>query len=288
MSAGNWIALAQALAWPAVVVLLVFVFWRALHAFADRLTQVRVAGQEFIATTVATSQRILVSIPATQTRPENVPRQLEESVLRLAARDPRTALVRLGREIDRAVRRLAVVGNWLEPLEKQANPLSRRLVQIAPDVGWSADVVAFVLLSSILLEGAVAGDQTLSRRDMKQLVDQGLTLLGLINSIPRETHVVLASALPIFEDMTLKQPMPNRFAVLVKTISSGGVETTRAFFTSRPEFYKPDMRVGYEWRENPPREEVQGFVTNPVANPASPAIRVIGWDFQGRDVADFD
>jgi hypothetical protein len=286
VTAGQWIALVQALVWPAVVLTLIFVFWKQLHHFADRLTHVRVGGQEFIARTIEASQLFLRSIPVTKTRPEAVPRKTEEAVVQLAATDPQAALIRLGREIDRAVRRLAVVGNWLEPMERQPDPLWRRLLQLSRNVDWDADVLGFVLVFSILEEGAVAGDKTLSKEDMKRLVDQGLTVLGLINSIPRETHVVLASKLPVFEDQGLTQPMANRSGVLLKTISDDGRETIRAFFTSRPDYYKPDMRVGYEWRENPPRDELRGWTADPTSNPPGSATAVIGWDFQGRDLAD--
>jgi hypothetical protein len=287
VSSHDWITLAEALAWPAVVLILVVVFWKPLHDFSDRVTHVRVGGQEFIARTIETSQLLLRSIPLTKTRPEAVGREVEQQVLRLAAKDPHVALIRLGREIDRSVRLLAVAGNWLEPMERQPDPHWRRLVQLSRNVDWDADVIGFVLVFSILEEGAIAGDSTLSKNDVKRLVDQGLTVLGLINSIPRETHVVLGSKLPIFEDQELTRPIADRFAVLLNSISDDGRETIRAFFTSRPDYYKSGMRVGYEWKENPPREELHGWVADPRSTPPGATTAVIGWNFWGRDLAEF-
>jgi hypothetical protein len=280
--------LVQALVWPVLILGLLVAFRRQLRDFADRITHVRVGGQEFVARTLESSQVLLQSVPLTATRPEAVPKRVEREVLELAATDPQAALIRLGREIDRSVRLVAVAGNWLEPMEKQPNPLWRRLVLLSHNANWDADVLASTLIFSVLEEAAVSGDTSISREDMKRLVDQGLTVLGLVNSIPHDTHVVLDSSLTIYEDEALTRPMPNRFAVLLKTISHDGRETIRPFLTSRPGYYKPGMKVGYEWKNNPPTEEVRGWVSNPMSDGSSDAMSVVGWDFQGRDLADFD
>lgn len=284
MSGRHVVDLVQALVWPGCLLVLLWIFRKPLRNFADRLTHVSIGGQQFVARALESSQILVRSIPLVVTRPEAVPKQVESEVLQLSGNDPQSALIRLGREIDKSIRLVAVAGNWLEPMEREPNPLWRRLVMLSRNAHWDADVLAATLIFSILHEAAVAGDEALSREAMKQLVDQGLTVLGLINSIPRESHVVVASSLPIFKDRELTQPQPGRFAVFLKSVSVDGRETKRAFLTSRPGYYKPGMRVGYEWRENPPKEEPKGWITDPDRSESASAasIDVIGWDFHGR------
>ncbi len=289
MSGREIVDLVQAVVWPVFLLVILWVFREPLRDFAHRLTHITVGGQQFVARALESSQVLVRSIPLTVTRPEAVPKDVENDVLQLAGNDPQSALIRLGREIDKAIRLVAVAGNWLEPMEREPNPLWRRLVMLSQAADWDADILASTLIFSLLQESGVAGDEALSSEAMKQLVNHGLTVLGLINSIPRETHVVVASNLPMFEDKELTQPQSGRFAVLLKTVSADGRESRRAFLTSRQRYYKPGMRVGFEWRENPPKEERRGWVADPDTAGSIPpeAIEVIGWDFHGRDLAEF-
>jgi hypothetical protein len=280
--------LVKALVWPVLIVALIVLFRKQLQNFANRLTHIRVGGQEFIARTLETSQLLVRSIPLTVTRPESVPKATEDQVIQLAASDPQMALVRVGREIDRSIRLVALSGNWLQEMEQQPDPLWRRLSYIADRAGWDPNVRAATLIFALLYEAAVAGDEAVSKQDMKPLVDQGLTILGLINAIPRETRTVIVSGLPIFADEELKERFPDRSAVVMRTTQSDGRELVQAFFTSRPQYYKPGMKVGYEWRENPPKEELRGWVADPTSTTPKGAVGCTGWDFHGRDLAEFD
>ncbi|KQU67581.1 hypothetical protein [Phycicoccus sp. Root101] len=283
MDADQAIDLASALAWPVVVLALAAIFYKPLRAFAQRMTRISVAGNEFIASALDSSQVLIGSIPLNSARPEAVPRPIEKEIFRLAGKDPRTALIALGREIDRSVRRLAIESNWQEAVQKDA-PSWRRLHIVAQSVGWDLDRLASTLIFSILLDAAIAGDRSISDESMRRLVDQGLTVLGLINSSPHETHRVVSSRVQIYDDQGLTTPVDGKFAVVLASTSVDRL-STRAFFTSRPEYYAGGMDVGYEFRTNPPKEEVHGWVHDP----SSPeALSVVPWDFRGRDLADFE
>ncbi|MEV6411580.1 hypothetical protein [Kribbella sp. NPDC051718] len=277
------VQLVQALVWPALILVALVVYRKPLRAFAKRLTHVRVGGQEFIANTVRSSDILLRSLPLTASHPEAVPKDFETEIMQLASTDPRAALIRLRKETDRRVRLISLVGNWLNDYESR----TERWLQmnwLAGQLSWEPDVRASVMVHAIIEDAALKEPDGISEQLLLGLVDQSLTVLGLVRSHKFERHIVIASDLEIFSDQSLTQIVPDRRAVLLNSISIEGIENTRALLTSRPRYYKSGMQVGWEWRADPPFEECQGFVADPSGGPA---ITLIGWDFRGRDLADF-
>jgi hypothetical protein len=270
VDAHDWVALGRTLVWPGFVGLILIVYRTPAREFFSRLTRIRVAGQEFIAESLNTSTALLRSLPLGASRPESVPRSLEAEVVQLAA--------------DRSISRLAAVGNWREAME--GTSLAQRLLELSKAAGCEADAVESSVVFARLQDFALSNDGSLRDGEVRQLIQPGLAILGLINAVPRAHHIVEASDLPVYEDDQLTRRLEDRRAVLITTSEVDGTETRRAFLTSRPHYYKSGMSVGYEWRTNPPAKEGDGWARDPAGG--SEPIHVIGWDFHGRDMAAFE
>ncbi len=274
----------RAFIWPAVLVGAGFAFRGELRDFAGRLTKVRVGGQEFIAATLDRSQILLRSIPLSDTRPEAVPRDLEDKLTSLAKSDPHGALSLLNWELERNLRYIALSGNWFRALDP--NEPWRRVLNLASNVGWSVDVTAFVLIFAILNDAVLNEGLQLTDADLQKLIDQGLTVLGLVASIQMSKHVVVASRLPVFEDEQLAR-RTDRFAVLLKeVVPDDGRETKQPFYTAKPDYYRPGMTVSYGFREDPPKEQPPGWIADPTNEGV--ALGVVPWTFDGEDMAPFE
>lgn len=282
MSTHDFVTLVTGLAWPVVIVVAMLAFREQVRQFAGRMTHVRVGGQEFVARAVDSADVLLSSI-STTAHPEGVPDAFEAEVMTLAASDPRAALMRVRRAIDRRIRYIAVTGNHLETLESTTERW-RQLALMPEIAGLTADLQATLILYGILEEQAVQGNSAISPEVTLRLVDQGLTILGHLNSQPIETHRVIC-VVPIYSDQALTVVDPGRRrAVWLRSVSAGQPEAIRAFVTSRPVFYKPDMPVGWGWNPNPPVEGAPGFAAHPETGEGT---QVITWDFAGRDLTDF-
>lgn len=282
MTVHDFISLIGTLAWPLLIVGLVIAFRKPLRSFASELTEVRVAGQEFVRRTVDQADLFFRAIPLTEINTGAVPETLRQEILGLAANSPQTALICIRHEISARVGFLAACGNWgsaFEGVDQQWRVLKRS----ADMTEWSEDTQVATILYGLLDDAATSEDRPLPESILRRLVDQGLTVLGLVRSIPYELRIVVASDVQVFADTEMLTPQTGRRAVILDTHQIDGVVRRQAFLTTRPHFYCPGMAVGYGWRKNPPPDEGRGWVRNPADDAP---LDMIGWDFWGRDLSE--
>jgi hypothetical protein len=142
-----------------------------------------------------------------------------------AGTDRRLILIGLGAEIERRARQvLATIGDptW------QETSLGRLLGRLELPANLKEVVGEFRDIRNRIVHGRGASDAEVARA-----VDLGIQILGAIDRIPLQTHVVYKPTVEIFRDQEGREPHEEGHGVILESTGSDGAKEFRVFPTTR-------------------------------------------------------
>jgi hypothetical protein len=245
-------AVAQLL-WPALAFYFLWLFRPQITDILKRLsrvTKLKAFGQEVEldqlekAIEKARDEIISPQQPALQLVPATAQEQPESLIIREAAQSPKAALLLLGSEIQRQLRRLLAATGWQQNIKPEPLPeaIDRLRAQGSLPEHVSGSLKLFYDIRNKLVHGGQATDD-----DIFRAIDSGLTLLTAITSIPAEVNVVYQTGVPLYSDSECTRKFPDGTGIILETTSPGGSQKFyRIFPTTRTHFEK-GKRVAWEW-----------------------------------------
>ena len=278
----NFLQVADALvpyAWPLVVIALALVFRSPLREVLGRATGVTVLGQR-IEFSVRIDDLRRASLLGAEVLSELPTSRESARILKLAARSPDVALIQVGESIDRELRLLGGAQGWLKDVEKE--PLSEILNRMALESGRGIEVLRLIFSYADLRKYVDAARAGLKRRDERSAVEVSLRVLGLIEHIPREQHLVMEAGITLYKDAEGTTVDNALQGLRVRSINPAQQpkDYSERVLISRDKGFRKDMNVTWEWITEPE------FAPHWYRDIETGLMRVadIQWQYVGRDL----
>ncbi len=280
----NFLVIAAALApyaWPLVVLALAVIFRAPLRDALGRATGVTVLGQRIeLAVRIddlrrlsnALGSEVLGTLPSSREG---------DSILKMVAHSPQTALVQVGQSIDREVRLLAGVQGWLKDVGKK--PLAELLYSMTLQSGRDIELLRLIFNYVDLRKYLDSTHTELTKRDARSAVEVSLLVLGLIEHVPREQHVVLEAGITLYTDADCTTVDNDVQGLRIRSINPGrqSKDDVELVLTSRDKSFRSGMNVTWEWITDP-EFAAHWYRDSETGSMKEADIR---WQYVGRDVA---
>ena len=253
------------LLWPILAFWIVYLFKEQIGDAIGRLRKVESLGQklELDATVQTLQQSASQSFSEVAALPKPKEEKSEDhddnqhigeeddafvrSVIQESGRSPKAALLILADEIEReAIQTLASVGKFRA---KTRIPIAQVIRDLDSHYGLPRHMSSSLKLFWDTRNKIIHGGET-EERNVLSAIDSGLTILKSLQVLPRETHMVYETQIPIYLDPRCKDRISDATGVILESRSASGLQTAyRIFPTTRTHFEK-GRRVAWEWNMN--------------------------------------
>jgi hypothetical protein len=168
-----------------------------------------------------------------------------DDIVAEVSRSPLTALLRMSRAVEHELRMLLeqtgyVSNNQAMSVMELANRAAER--SIVPE-----NLVQSIKVFMEVRNAMIHGHKSPTNAEVISAIDIGASILRMIDGIPRETHTILFANLSLYADEEGVTVVQEYTALVINSVSSGGVQSIdRVFPTTRTD-YAPGQAVGWEW-----------------------------------------
>jgi hypothetical protein len=255
------------LAWPALLIIVIFVFKEDIRALLKRLRKGKLLGQEleldpeiqeFQRTTELAEKEVAPPITPAISESVHVEGQASvkiqvptdtDEVLSLAASSPEVAIIRLSALLERELR-LLLGDMGILPGNDRFHPIMATGLLI--NKGYlPKNTITSLQKFWELRNKLVHGQFPAEKREILAVIDIGLSLLRTLRSIPHEINRVHNPGVAVFEDHLCQRQLTGVVGLVLETQSPGGMEMKKRIFpTTRIGYYQIGRRVAWEWNFN--------------------------------------
>ena len=243
------------LLWPILVFIIILLFKDQISNILSRLRKGKVLGQEIELEEKAEdlkkytdealeqlpikSQNIVINQYTSGVSPPS-----KVSISQETAEDPTNALFQLGILIEQQVREiLASQGNVGEYLSGDIVSNVKNLVSrgALPSSAASALTFFWQIRNQTVHGGGANKSIVLSA------IDSGITLMKLLEAVPRETYVVYHPGVLIYSDLNCQNMREGVKGIILETTSSDGVTKSFRIYPTTKTYFVKGKRVSWEW-----------------------------------------
>ena len=247
------------LLWPILGFVSIFLFRKEISHAIARMKKGKFLGQEVElndelvklqeATTEASKE--IAALPLSSIEQENKQDSINEKsndvvngIIKEAGKSPKTALILLATEIEKEARQtLASIGK-LQGTRQLT--LTQTIDELDSHYGLPKFVSSSLRLFWDTRNKIIHGGET-EAGNILSAIDSGVTILNILQSLPRETNWVHNAGTPIFSDPNCTNEIVNAKGIILKTKSSSGANTFYRIFPSTRTHFVKGKRVAWEW-----------------------------------------
>ena len=162
------------------------------------------------------------------------------------SQSPSGALLILGAEIERALRRLFLTTGWSQPTDKASitNSVKHLREMGVLNEGIASSVRIFLDIRNRLLHGVKIAERD---RETIWAIDVGLTVLRAVLAVPAQKHWVRYANIPVYSDADCLNLRQGVEAVLIEAESAGGIERQISAFPTTKLNWEIGSQVSWEF-----------------------------------------
>lgn len=173
---------------------------------------------------------------------------LVEEVLTLATTSPAAALLLLSRHIEYETKSLLSTTGWLP--ESRTMTFTTMLQELE-----SRKLLPASLLSSVghfreIRNSVTHASKTINENEILAAIENGLSILKMIQAIPRENHHVLNANITLYSDSGAKQSIDGVKGVILNNTSPSSLGSRKSIFPTTRNDYEPGQQLGWQWNLN--------------------------------------
>lgn len=237
----------SSLLWPIFAFYLVYLFRADISALLSRVTKGKIFGQEFeLSENIQQLHKSVenTGIVFTDENKDKESNTIVESILREAATSPEAALMLLSSEIEKEAK---ILIGCIGKLEGK-NYISIRDASNILDSHYglpryfSSSLKLFLDIRNQIVHGGES-----KQANILSAIDSGISILRVLQSMPRETHTVLAANVNLYSDDKCTLLRDEVKGVILESESSSGVNHHIRIFPTTKNYFKPGMKVSWEW-----------------------------------------
>ena len=251
------------LAWPLVVLVLVYYFRREVSQLLRRLQEGEVLGQKLKLSEDLDQLKKQTDVLEAQANvgPVIAPdatvseRNIEEAsghedkfameLLREAVKSPKVALIALSMQLEKELRQLMASKGWHVIAKMPANLAIQELEKwkvLSASITSSMEVF-WDIRNKVIHGGRATDDETL------RAIDLGFTLLKVLRALPHERKFVHHPGVPVYADSGCKSERQGVKGIILKCISPGGSSVRYQILPTTKRDYKNGQELTWEWNQ---------------------------------------
>jgi len=171
-------------------------------------------------------------------------RSVIQDILKSSILSPITALLQLSSEIEKEIMNLIASNGWINQMRSYSlNRITEELNRRGAITNHIYEsLLGFRQVRNQLVHGGKADAANIMRA-----IDSGITILGAIQTIPREINIVYHPGVDIYSDKECGTKREGVRGLILETISPGGaIKSKRIFPTTKMDYIK-GKRLTWEW-----------------------------------------
>lgn len=248
-------ALARVL-WPALWLLVVFLFRKELGELLQKLRLLRLFGNEVdlggeltkLEEQASTAAADVPGAAEGQGLDDRISKQThtEDQVLVEAGRSPRAALMLLSADIERELRFILLATNWASQMPRRTWTVQDAIPVLVAQ-GTLPGHIGNAVRSFVDVRNKIVHGGTAEEGDVLRAVDAGLTVLRTLRAIPIAIPTIAALGIQLFSDEAGRQPVSGVTGILIEHVDPRGRIKESHVRPTRRTDYSPGMHVSWEW-----------------------------------------
>jgi uncharacterized protein YutE (UPF0331/DUF86 family) len=244
-------------AWPIATLIIIFLFRKDISMLLRRIRKGKLFGQEMeldpeikeFGDAVKLAQGEIQESPLVEEIFNNEVEEQNKNIKEIidaSKVNPQLGIIRLSTILEKSLRtigaslgvisanqRISVI-KMFQNLEKKGK--IKKNTNQAVKIFWE------------LRNKIVHGHQIENEREILKVLDDGMSLLNTVTSIPHEKYIILHSGVSLYTDPECENTIKDATGVIVEITSSNKIDKyIRIFPTTSGSYYKIGMRVTWEW-----------------------------------------
>jgi len=280
----NTIKLIEAIStilWPITTLIIIFIFKSSIAKLIARIQKGKVLGNEFEFGTEVRKFESSVN-KAKEENPYSFEFEKDDKyvdILNKSVENPEIGILMVSAELERKIKQIFA-------LTGLSNSHSHNSLIQSFDILEKSGYVTKNTINSLKifreLRNKIAHGITIEKsNNIVGMLDTGIGLLKIVDSIPHEKNFVYKFDVPIFKDENCTIPYEKGKAIILESHSSNGVNKFKRVFPTMQTNYKIGMQLTWEWSFKNKWDEA--FYIDPDTKEKKPAWSSSA-EYIGRDV----
>lgn len=244
-------------AWPIVALIIVFLFRKDISKLLERIIKGKLFGQEIefdpevkeFRDTVNVAQEEIPESPPIEEIVNNKIKEQDKNIKEIidaSKVSPQLGIIRLSTILEKSLR---TIGASLGVINANQRISVIKMFQDLERKGRvKKNTTQAIKIFWELRNKIVHGHQIENEREIQKVLDDGISLLSTVLSIPHEKYIILHSGVNLYTDPECENTIKNATGVVVEITSPNKKDKyIRIFPTTNESYYKSGMRVTWEW-----------------------------------------
>lgn len=243
----NLIKAISTILWPITTLIIVLIFKSPITKLISRIRKGKLFGNEF-----EFAQEVKKLDSSLEKAKEEIPYSFENEnddkyldILNKSAENPEIGVLMVSAELEKKIRQIF-------SLTGLSNSHSYKNIAQSFDILEKSGYVSKNTINSLRifldLRNKIAHGVSIDKsNNVVGMLDMGIGLLKLVDSIPHEKNYVYKFNIPIFKDSDCTIPYEKGKGIILETHSANGVKKFKRIFPTTRTEYEIGMQLTWEW-----------------------------------------